>query len=443
MMDRNDAHPEAVNLGHAFDTLVAELDRVRKQCEAYSRELQQRNRELAATAAIAQATSTGQLDLDGTLERALEVVLDVTGLPAGWILLLPQVGGEPALASSAGLPQDIVEGLAGFRPPDCECVTVLDSRQPLVVHPLHEACPIYRLNLGEGRPATCHATVPLLTRSEALGVLNLASDDLVSFDEQELTLLSAIGRQLGVAIENARLWEGLKQRDRLRRQFLEQAMAAQEEERKRIARELHDQTGQALTSLLLGLRALEAEADSSGGLLINPTRLHDLKVIVASTLDGVRELALGLRPSVLDDLGLVPALKRVVRTFDARHVLAIDFQTVGLEGVRLPSAVETPLYRIVQEALTNVAQHANASRVSLLLEARAGAVRVIVEDDGHGFEVERLMRGSADERCLGLYDMRERAELLGGTLTIESAPETGTTVFVEVPVGDERGGRGE
>jgi signal transduction histidine kinase len=443
MMGQNDAHAEASDLGPAFDAVVEELDRVRKDCEAYNRELQRCNRELAAAAAIAQATSTEQLDLEGTLERALEVVLDVTGLPAGWILLLPQVGGEPVLAGAARLPPDIVEGLSGFRPPDCECKEVLATRRPQIVHPLHEACPIYRLDLGEGQPAACHAAVPLLTRSEALGVLNLVSDDLVCFDEQELTLLGAIGRQLGVAVENARLWAGLKQRDRLRRQFVEQAMAAQEEERKLIARELHDQIGQALTSLLVGLGALEAEAGGSRELMVNLARLQDLKAIVADTLDGVRDLAVGLRPSVLDDLGLVPALKRVVRTFNARHALAIDFQTVGLEGGRWPPAVETALYRIVQEALTNVVQHANAHRVSLLLEARAGVAALIVEDDGHGFEVERLMRDPVDKQWLGLYGMWERAEQLGGKLTIESAPEAGTTVFVEIPVGEGQGGQGE
>jgi signal transduction histidine kinase len=443
MMGQNDANARAGDLGPTFNAILEELDVVRKESEAANRQLQRRNRELAATAAVAQATSSGQLDLDGTLARALEVVLDVTGLPAGWILLLPQVGGEPVLASSARLPREITQGLARFRPPDCECAKVLETRQPLVVHPLHADCPVRRLALSDGRPVTCHATVPLLTRSEALGVLNLASDDLLGFDEQELDFLSAIGRQLGVAVENARLWEGLKQRDRLRRQFVEQAIAAQEEERKRIARELHDQIGQALTSLLLGLRALEAEADSSGGLIVDPARLHDLKAILAGTLDDVHDLALGLRPSVLDDLGLVPAVQRTVRTFHARHGLSIDFQTMGLEGVRLPPAVETGLYRIVQEALTNVVQHAHTRRVSLLLEVRAGSVAVIVEDDGHGFEVDRLMRGPADKRRLGLHGMRERAELMGGTLTVESAPGTGTTVFVQVPLHDERGGQGE
>jgi signal transduction histidine kinase len=280
--------------------------------------------------------------------------------------------------------------------------------------------------------------VPLLTRSKVVGVLNLVGEDLLSLDEQKLTVLAGIGRQLGVAIENARLWDELKQRDILRGQLLEQAIAAQEEERRRVARELHDQTGQALTSLLVWLRALEAESDASAGVIVSQARLQELKAIVADTLDGVRDLALELRPSVLDDLGLVPALQHYVRTCHERHHLAIDFQTLGFEDVRLPSAARTALYRIAQEALTNVVQHACAGHVSLLLEVRAGAAVLIVEDDGCGFEAERLMDGSLDERWLGLSGMRERAELLGGRLTIESAPGAGTTVFVEIPLDGER-----
>jgi signal transduction histidine kinase len=284
----------------------------------------------------------------------------------------------------------------------------------------------------------CHATVPLLTRTGVLGVLNLAGDDPQALDEQELTLLGAIGRQLGVAIENARLWEELKEHALLQGQLLEQAIAAQEEERRRIARELHDETGQALTSLLVWLRALEVEADGSEGLMISPARLQELKSIVADTLDGVRDLALELRPSVLDDLGLVPALQRYVRTCQDRHQLAIDFQAVGFEGVHLPPAVRTALYRIAQSALTNVVQHACASQANLLLTARARTVVLIVEDDGCGFEVDRLLHGKLDERWLGLSGMRERAQLLEGKLTIESAPGVGTRVFVEIPVSDAR-----
>jgi signal transduction histidine kinase len=457
MLERNGIQAETDDLAHAFEAVLKELDRVRQESEAAHRQLIQRNRELAASAAIAQAASSGQLDLAATLERALQVVLEVTGLPAGWVLLLPEDGAEPALTHSAGLPGDLAKRLAGFRSPECQCAQVLESRQPLVVHPLHAGCPIRALELGNGRLPNCHATVPLLARSRVLGVLNLACDDPAVFDEQELALLGAIGQQLGVAIENARLWEELKQRDLLRGQLLEQAIAAQEDERRHIARELHDQTGQALTSLLVWLRALEAESDTSAGVMVSPARLQELKAIVADTLDGVRDLALELRPSALDDLGLVPALQRYVRTCQERHGLAIDFQTLGFEGVRLPPALRTALYRIAQEALTNVVQHACAGHVSLLLEARAGprpapltrghvsgagTIVLIVEDDGCGFEAGRLADGSLDERWLGLSGMRERAELLGGRLTIESAPGAGTTVFVEIPLDGERGAHG-
>ena len=237
--------PDSVSgdLGHAFDALAAELDKVRRDSEAYNRQLLRRNRELAATAAVAQAISTEQLDLAGTLERTLQVILEVTGLRAGWVMLLPKDGGEPVLASSVGLPHEVVEKQAGFRSPECECGKVLESQRPLVVHPLHTACPIRALDLGNGQAPTCHASAPLLTRSKVLGVLNLAGDDPAALDAEVLILLGAIGRQLGVAIENAHPWEELKHRDLLRGQLLEQAIAAQEDERRHIARELHDQTG--------------------------------------------------------------------------------------------------------------------------------------------------------------------------------------------------------
>lgn len=438
-VDRDGAGAEADDLVRALEVALKELDRIRQESQAAHGQLVQRNRELAAIAAVAQATSSGQLDLSATLERALQVVLEVTGMPAGWVLLLPEDGAEPVLTHSAGLSRELAEKLAEFRSPECVCMQTVEMRRPLLVYPLHADCPIRALDLGHGRAPTCHATVPLLTRSGVLGVLNLGGDDPLSLDEQELALLGAIGRQLGVAIENARLWEELKQRDALRGQLLEQAIGAQEDERRRVARELHDQTGQALTSLLVWLRALEAEADGAPGLVVSPDRLQAFKAIVADTLDGVRDLALELRPSALDDLGLVPALQRYVRTCHERYHLAIDLQTLGFEGVRLPNTVRTALYRITQEALTNVVQHACASHVGLLLEVRAGAVVLIVEDDGCGF----VVHSPTEELWLGLSGMRERAELLGGRLTIESAPGAGTTIFVEIPLDEERetGGR--
>ena len=185
-MDRDATDPEVGDLGHAPDAIAAELDKVRRDSAAYNRQLLQRNRELAAIAAVAQAISTEQLDLAGTLERTLQVFLEVTGLRAGWVMLLPEGGGEPILASSAGLSPEVAEKQAVFRSPECECGKVLDSRRPLVVHPVHTACLIRGLDLGDGQAPTCHAAVPLSTRSKVLGVLNLAGHDPAALDAELL-----------------------------------------------------------------------------------------------------------------------------------------------------------------------------------------------------------------------------------------------------------------
>jgi signal transduction histidine kinase len=222
-----------------------------------------------------------------------------------------------------------------------------------------------------------------------------------------------------------------QERERLRAYYLRQIIVAQEEERKRIARELHDETGQALASLMVGLRNVE-EAPTPEEMR---RRLADLRALSASTLDNVRRLALELRPSVLDDLGLAAALRRYVQEYTARFQKPVDLQVVGLDGQRLSPEVETALYRIVQEALTNAAKYAQAKHISVLLELHAGQVSAIVEDDGRGFDAESVLRSGLAANRLGLYGMRERAELVGGTLTIESQEGRGTTVYVRVPVG--------
>ena len=222
----------------------------------------------------------------------------------------------------------------------------------------------------------------------------------------------------------------LERKEELRARLLEQVITAQEDERKRIARELHDETGQALTSLMVGLKVLEGRPELAG---MRET-LADLRALTGKTLDAVHDLALQLRPSVLDDLGLVPALDRLVMDFQRTHEIQLVFETNLRTGLRLPATIETALYRITQEALTNVARHAAAQSVSLLLEARHGSITLIVEDDGRGFDVASCMKDTQNDRCLGVFGMRERATLLGGTLTIESTPGSGTTVFIELPL---------
>lgn len=228
--------------------------------------------------------------------------------------------------------------------------------------------------------------------------------------------------------ELSRMEDLRRERELLRRQLLERVITAQEEERKRIARELHDSTSQTLTSLLVGLRMMETNCV---GCAVH-NRAQELRQIAAQTLDEVHDLAMQLRPRLLDDLGLAAALRRLVNDWQARHQIMVDV-LIHLGDQRLPSPVETALYRIVQETLTNVARHAQASSVSVLVERRGKEAVVVVEDDGVGFNPGNKA-GGGKEHHLGILGMRERAELLGGHLTIESAPGAGTSVFVQIPI---------
>lgn len=218
------------------------------------------------------------------------------------------------------------------------------------------------------------------------------------------------------------------ERDLLRLQYVKGVISAQEDERRRIARELHDSTSQTLTSLVIGLRQL-SETDNPAE---TRQRAEELRAIAAQTLDDVHGLALQLRPSVLDDLGLPAAIQRHVADCRRRHhQLNIDLAITGLDDERLSPEVETALYRITQEGLTNIIRHAHAETASIFIERGDCTVRAVIEDDGVGFEavdVERL------EGHLGLYGIRERAELLGGKLTIESERGRGTSLYIEIPV---------
>jgi len=235
-----------------------------------------------------------------------------------------------------------------------------------------------------------------------------------------------VGR-LAVAFNT--MTQQLREKEEDRTRLLGKVISAQEEERKRIARELHDEAGQALSSLMLGLRHLEDTCPGPEA----KEKAAELRALTSETLDLTHDLALELRPSALDDLGLVAALERYVRDYARKHDIQLDFHAANLQGKRLPIQEETTLYRIAQETLTNVAKHAEARHVSVLLEERNGTTVLVVEDDGKGFDVEAVMRGAGHSRRMGLLGMEERAALVGGRLTIESRPGAGTAVFVEVP----------
>jgi signal transduction histidine kinase len=212
--------------------------------------------------------------------------------------------------------------------------------------------------------------------------------------------------------------------ERVARDMVRRVIAAQELERRRLARELHDETGQALTSILLGLKAIRAADNDEAAQQAEA----DLRELVVQALQDVRSLAVELRPSALDDFGLVPALERLAETFAERTGIRATVAAM-LGEARLPPETETVVYRLVQEALTNVVKHAAASEVGIVLTMRDGGVSAVIEDDGEGF-AESDVRSDA----LGLLGMRERLALLGGTLAVESTPGEGTAVIAYLPL---------
>jgi signal transduction histidine kinase len=261
--------------------------------------------------------------------------------------------------------------------------------------------------------------VPLLVRDEAIGVV-IAHDKQgaadVRFSDEDLRLAEIFAARAAVAVEL---------RQRVARDALRRVVNAQELERRRLARELHDETGQALTSILLGLRGLEDVKDQEA----LKAAVGEVRELVRSTLQDVRRLAVELRPKALDDFGLVAALERLTDNFAEQTGMTIEFVPNLRGDDRFPPEVETALYRLVQESLTNIVKHARAKSVSIVLTRRAESVSVIVEDDGVGFEPERE---SGDG--IGLLGMRERVGLFGGRVVVESRPGAGTTVVAEVPL---------
>jgi two-component system CheB/CheR fusion protein len=241
-------------------------------------------------------------------------------------------------------------------------------------------------------------------------------------------------RTQDLALANTALQAQVAERvrsEQSREQLLQQLVTAQEEERRHIARELHDQMGQDLTALILGLKVLQNEVADNVPITGHVAQLQDMAVRIGHE---VRSLAVQLRPSVLDDLGLILAIRNYVEQWSAQAHVAADLHSSGLDSGRLPLAVETAIYRLVQEALTNVLKHASASEISVIIERHTDEVRLIVEDDGTGFTLSDEPRASDAVPHLGLLGMQERVTLLGGTLMIETAPRSGTTIFARIPL---------
>ena len=247
----------------------------------------------------------------------------------------------------------------------------------------------------------------------------------IHIESRAAAFFDSDGKRLGYVSVNRDVTERRFAEETIRA-LLNDVLTAQEAERRRIARELHDDTAQTLTSLLVRLKAVEESKDPGQAM----EAAGVLRGLVSGALEGVQRIARGLRPSVLDDLGLEEALERLGLEVSRAHGFVVDVHSTGPRLPRLPEAVETTLYRMAQEALTNASKHASPKAVSILIHRNPTELRLVVEDDGKGFDVAEALTGTR----LGLLGMRERAHLIGGSMTVESSIGSGTTICVSVPL---------
>jgi signal transduction histidine kinase len=351
-------------------------------------EAERRTRELETLHRLSQAVAE-TLEGEDVIERALQAVIDM-----GWFAC-----GEGFLKQGEAL-TTVAVGLCPY-----EQV---------------EACPLRPRLLADARAVLADGHVRHEDAWHLLPIGGIALLALSGARDVSPSFIANVTELVAAALKRTQLHRRLAEKEAQRSRLLQAVLTAQEEERGRISRDLHDQIGQALTALLLGLDRNLEHPDAAS--------LGQLRELASITLGDVRRIALDLRPSVLDELGLEAAVRRYARDVHERY--GIDVSVLVTLPARLSRQEETVLYRVVQEALTNVVRHARATSVSVVATVRKGSVQLVVEDDGIGFDPTAF----APAEMIGLLGMRERLELLGGSLRLEAAPGEGCSLHARLPV---------
>jgi signal transduction histidine kinase len=439
-------------LTNSFITMCTRLQQSMDEIQSWNRELdarvQARTQQLSILNAVA-LTVNQSLNLEDILNRALDEVLQLTGIDVVVIFLQNTTLGQLELKAYRGLSEEAACLVNQVGMLDSSCGGVMELGKTIVVPDISS----YR---GRGARSLQREKikslvhVPLMTKGWALGSMCVGTHGTAQFNDEEQNLLNAIGNQIAIAVENANLYADVQRRERVRGELFKKALAAQEDERKRIARELHDEVSQSLTALLY---------DAEAGLELDhlpkiKKRLQSICDLTQHTLDDVHKLMFDLRPSMLDQLGLIPALRWLAETRLKPRGVRVNVITNSSPDLsrgesdpqRLSPEIETALYRVVQEALNNIARHAAARNVEIGIFLNDGIASVNITDDGIGFDLTELSMGaikdldsqdfhvSENTRGLGLLGMQERIELLGGDLEIDSAPGVGTQIHITVPV---------
>lgn len=376
---------------------------------------------------------SGLHDLDTILSIALDNVLEIVNGATGGVLFLDRDSETLYYRIHRGLSSHYVEemriplgqGIAG---------RVAQTGEPMLIEDLSRDSRTVRPDLVNAEGLRGFVSIPLKTRGEVVGVMNVASNTIGRFGADDVALLNSIGDYLGAAVEQARLYERLARAGESYQILLQRTLTAQEEERKRIARELHDGTSQALTSLTLNLRALMEMAQQKD--ITDPEfveMLHKTHHRAVLAGNDIVKLMKALRPTLLDELGLPAAIHRYAREILESQGITVATDFRGMDR-RLPPEVEVTFFRVAQGLIGNILEHSAARRAFLGLHCDDRGCVLRVEDDGKGFDVCKLTRIEPSGRGAGLFTVKERARLVGGSCQVESEPGRGTRIRVEIPL---------
>lgn len=367
------------------------------------------------------------LDLREVVRRVAALIIEAHDADVCFVHLVDEArgclvlaGATPPFDELAGtIELGLGEGVAGWVAQHGQVVVVDDKWSD----PRYKYIPALR-----GEDYASLVSLPMVRRGHrVVGVVNVHSKARRRHSDEEVAVLSDVAGLLAGIVENARLYSRLAEREAELERFAARTIELQELERRRVAADIHDGISQRLVSLWYHLSAADEAVEVDD--VVVAGELAKAKELATAALDEARRTIVGLRPAVLDDLGLGPGLESLATTVPGAHV------TVDVDAPPLPAHVETALFRIAQEALQNVAKHAVATTVAVSLSVGAAGARLVVADDGRGFDVERA-RDEPRPDSYGLVGMQERAALVGAKVVVASRPGEGTTVTVEVPPGE-------
>lgn len=379
------------------------------------------NRELAILNIIAEALNH-EVDLKRTVQVALRHVAELLDLQTAWIFLLDHETSTTYLAASQNLPAGLADDPSRMQG-SCYCLDTyqmgdLGGAANVNTITCSRLKGLVKDGLANGTGGLrYHASIPLYARDKRLGVLNVASVDWRELSAEDLRLLYIVGDFLGVALERSLI-------------FMRCAEVGAVEERNRLAREIHDTVAQGLTAISLQLETADALLESGQNLEQVGQVIKQAIHLTRANLNEVRRSVLDLRAAPLEGKSMVEALKDLVQTYAEQWELPIEFD-LSHATHPLPIRLEIGLYRIVQEALTNIHRHAEASLVQGQLVTMPDMVRLVIEDDGKGFDVSQVV---TNKGRYGLVGMNERVRLLGGYLKLHSSPKAGTQIEIEIPL---------